>query len=174
MTIAIDSSTLKEWLAHEEALLVDVREPAEFLAEHIAGAYSVPLSRLSWETLPPHEGKKLVMQCLRGARGGTACAALLKAKDGADIYNLIGGIDAWKAAGFPTLKGSQSVIALDRQVQLTIGLLLIAGFVLGRILSPSFFWIMGFLGVGLTLAGATGFCGLALLLARMPWNQQKV
>jgi rhodanese-related sulfurtransferase len=170
-TTMIDATTVKSWLDRGEAVLVDVREPAEFAAEHIAGAHSVPLSRLSWEALPEHAGKKLVMQCLRGARGGNACASLLKHQGDAEMYNLDGGLDAWKAVGLPTVKGTQRVLPLDRQVQLTIGIVLLTGFLLGQMVSASFFWLMAFFGAGLTFAGATGFCGLAMLLARMPWNK---
>jgi len=88
-----------------------------------------------------------------------------------DIYNLEGGIEAWNAAGLTVASSGKAFLPLDRQVQLTIGLLLIAGSVLGTLFSPAWFFLTGLIGVGLTVAGLTGFCGLALVMAKMPWNQ---
>jgi hypothetical protein len=42
---------------------------------------------------------------------------------------------------------------------------------MGYFISPLFFLLSGFFGLGLTFAGATGFCGLARVLALMPWNR---
>ena len=74
---SVDAKTLNNWLEHNEAVLVDVREPAEFASESIPGATLVPLSTVKISTLPPHEGKKLVIYCRKGGRGGSACQKLL-------------------------------------------------------------------------------------------------
>jgi hypothetical protein len=46
------------------------------------------------------------------------------------------------------------------------------GVALGALVSPAFYILAGFVGVGLTFAGATGFCGMARLFALMPWNRR--
>ena len=51
------------------------------------------------------------------------------------------------------------------------GGLVLAGVILGFLLSPWFFALSGFVGAGLTFAGVTGFCGMARILAVAPWNR---
>ena len=167
----IDAKTLKTWLDNHEAVLVDVREPAEHAAEHIKGATLLPLANVSKSTLPSCAGKKLVIHCRKGGRGGAACEKLLAEDPSLDIYNLEGGMEAWNAAGLAVASSGKVFPPLDRQVQLTIGLLLIAASMLGVLFSPAWFLFTGLIGAGLTVAGLTGFCGLARVMAKMPWNQ---
>ncbi|MBN8543698.1 MAG: rhodanese-like domain-containing protein [Alphaproteobacteria bacterium] len=169
---SIDAKTLKTWMDTNEAVLVDVREPAEHAAENITGATLLPLGSVSKSALPPYAGKKLVIHCRKGGRGGSACQKLLTEDPSLEIYNLEGGIDAWNAAGLMVVISGKSFLPLDRQVQLTIGLLLIAGSILGTVFSPLWFLLTGVIGAGLTVAGLTGFCGLARIMAKMPWNQK--
>jgi rhodanese-related sulfurtransferase len=58
-----------------------------------------------------------------------------------------------------------------RQVQIAAGGLVLAGVALGFTVHPVFFGLSAFVGAGLALAGVTGFCGMARLLAVMPWNR---
>lgn len=167
----VDAATLKRWLDAGEAMLVDVREPAEYDSERIVGATLLPLSGFSKAALPPHAGKKLVFHCRKGGRSGSACQKLLSEDTDLEIYNLEGGIDAWGAAGLPVARGGRKILPLDRQVQLTIGLCLLISSLCGYFFSPNFFLLTGFFGAGLTFAGLTGICGLAMLMARMPWNK---
>jgi rhodanese-related sulfurtransferase len=108
MTIEnIDPATLRKWQEADKAVIVDVREPAEYDAEHIEGAALVPLGRLRRAALPDHSGRKLVVMCRMGGRGQAACQRL-RAEISAHetIYHLEGGLLAWKEAGFPvTRKG---------------------------------------------------------------------
>lgn len=172
----VDANTLKAWIASGEAVVVDVREPAEHAAENIAGANLVPLATVSKDALPDYAGKKLVIHCRSGMRSTNACQKLLAEDPSLEIYNLDGGINAWGSAGCGIERSGKKFLPLDRQVQLTIGVMLLAGSVLGYVFTPAFFFLTGVIGAGLTLAGATGFCGLAIVMAKMPWNQscQKV
>ena len=167
----INAPTLKKWLDNAEAILIDVREPAENNAESIIGATLVPLATISKTLLPYHTGKKLVIHCRKGARGSTACEKLLAEDPNLEIYNLEGGIDAWKQTGYAVNSSGKCFLPLDRQVQLTIGLIVLTASILGYLTTPAFFFITGFCGAGLTVAGLTGFCGLARVIAKMPWNQ---
>ena len=85
---------------------------------------------------------------------------------------LEGGLEAWKKAGLPTALDTKQPIEIMRQVQITAGSLVLLGVALGFLVAPGFFLLSGFVGAGLTLAGATGFCGMAKLLALMPWNRR--
>jgi rhodanese-related sulfurtransferase len=169
----VDARTLKQWIDKDQVVLIDVREPAENMAERIEGATLLPLSSISKSTLPNCAGKKLVINCRKGGRGNSACEKLLAEDPNLEIYNLEGGINAWSEAGFAMKSSGQFFLPLDRQVQLTIGLFVLLGSVLGYFVSPLFFLLTGFFGAGLTFAGLTGFCGLALVMAKMPWNQFK-
>jgi len=174
MTLSsVNAATLKQWLDRGEAMLIDVREPAEYQAEHIAGAVLMPMAQVTHSALPAAPGKKLVVHCRKGARGESVCAKLLAAGTDREMYNLEGGIAAWDAAGYPVVRSGKKHLPLDRQVQLTIGIGVLLGSLLGYFVSPGFFALSGFFGAGLTFAGLTGFCGLAMLLARAPWNQQQ-
>jgi rhodanese-related sulfurtransferase len=163
-------SQVKQWLDSEEADLVDVREPAEFTNCHIDGASLLPLGKITASDLPAGD-KKTVIYCQKGARGNSACVKLTKEDDSITVYNLTGGIEAWTQQGYKVKKGSSKVLPLDRQVQLTIGSCVLAGSLAAYFVNPVFIAIPAFFGAGLTFAGATGTCGLALLMAKMPWNQ---
>jgi len=172
MTKTIDAKTLKQWLERGEAVPVDVREPAEHRAQCIEGAKLLPLSNVRASSLPARMGKKLVIHCLKGGRGSQACEKLLAEDPSLEIYNLEGGLNAWGTAGFPIKRSGSFFLPLDRQVQLTIGICVLAATALAYFVDPAFLLIAAFIGVGLTIAGLTGFCGLARLVALMPWNQR--
>lgn len=167
----IDAATLKRWIDSGEVVVVDVREPAEHAAERIHDATLVPLSTVTKSALPCCDGKKLVIHCRSGKRSTNACEKLLKEDPNLEVYNLEGGISAWSAAGHHVATSKKFFMPLDRQAQLAIGLMLITGSVLGALFSPAWFLLTGFIGAGLTIAGLTGFCGLAILMSKMPWNQ---
>ena len=172
MTIkAIDALTLKSWMDADKAVLVDVREPAEYKAAHIKNATLIPLGTVSVDKLPEHANRKLVIHCLKGGRGGNACGKLVEALPHMDIYNLEGGITAWINAGLPVEKTGRDILPLDRQVQLTVGSCVLIGSLLAYFINPLFILIPAFFGAGLVFAGLSGFCGLARLLAVMPWNK---
>ena len=100
----IDPATLRKWLEAERAVLVDVREPSEYEAEHIEGASLVPLGRIRRAALPEHDGRNLVITCRMGGRGQAACQRLRAEMSAHDtIYHLEGGLLAWKKAGFPVV-----------------------------------------------------------------------
>ena len=167
----VTAPTLKNWLDKGEAVLVDVREPAEYRSAHIEGSTLIPLGTLSTTNLPDITGRKLVIHCHLGGRSSAACQHLLKTLPEADIYNLEGGIEAWASAGLPVQESNAFFLPLDRQVQLIVGTGVLLGSILGYAVHPAFLLLSGFFGAGLAFAGITGFCGLARFLALMPWNK---
>ena len=92
---------VKAALDAQQILLIDVREPAEFAADHIQGAINLPLSSFDPAKLPPAGDKTVVLQCGSGKRSATAVDHCRKASLAIDTH-LAGGIMAWKAAGLPT------------------------------------------------------------------------
>ena len=108
MTVkSITPATLKTWLDAGKAVVVDVREPREYAAEHIEGSTLVPLGSLHPDALPGHAGQKLVLLCRVGTRSSFGCRRIAGAISG-DIYNLEGGIKAWMNEGFPVFRFERS------------------------------------------------------------------
>ncbi len=152
------------------AILVDVRERDEYARRHVAGSILFPLSR--WDQARPETGpgKEVVFTCRSGMRTAGACD-LLAAHVAGPSFVLEGGIDAWESQGLPLVIDAKAPLEIMRQVQIAAGLLVLAGVVLGLIVSPGWFGLSAFVGAGLTFAGATGFCGMARLLMYAPWNR---
>ena len=89
-----------------------------------------------------------------------------------NLYILSGGTDAWRAAGFPLVSSTRTRWALERQVRLIAGLLVLTGVVLGFCVNPRWFLLAGLIGGGLVFAGTTNFCAMARILALLPWNRR--
>lgn len=150
--------------------LVDVREPVEHAEEHIGGAKLIPLGQLEKRAAEIDRSAPLVVMCRSGKRGGAGLKKL-QALGFTGGRNLEGGILAWKAAGFPVGTSGKKVFPLMQQVQLTIGLGVLTGAVLALTVNPNWVFLCAFFGAGLTMAGSTGWCGLAILMSKMPWNR---
>jgi rhodanese-related sulfurtransferase len=155
--------------AHE---LLDVRTPSEYASAHVPGARLIPLNELKVEAiLAEHKpGTPIYVLCQAGARATKAIEQFERA--GCDDCVLVeGGTQAWIDVGLPVHHGVRSVLPLMRQVQIVVGAFSVAGTVLALIVNRWFAVLPLFLGCGLLFAGITGTCGMALLLARMPWNR---
>ena len=148
--------------------LIDVRERDEHLRERIAGASCIPASKLP-QVLEGDEGD-VIFHCRSGNRT-QALAGILSASASGKAYVLEGGLDAWKKAGLAVEKTPKAPLEIMRQVQMTAGGLVLLGVLLGYLVSPGFFGLSAFVGAGLFFAGASGWCGMARLLALMPWNR---
>ncbi len=169
MTITPISPHQADALRTRGAVLVDIREPDEHAREHIPGAVLWPISQ-SGQRLPTG-ATALVFHCRSGART-QANAVRLAAAAGAEAYVLEGGIEAWRRAGLPVQVDRHQPIELMRQVQIAAGSLVLAGVLVAAMLSPWGLLVSGFVGAGLVFAGVSGFCGMARLLAWMPWNRR--
>ncbi len=162
---------LADRLSRRAAVLVDIREPDEFVRRHIKGALSRPLSALEAAHLKIEPGRDVVFTCRSGMRTGANCARLADTVDG-EAFVLEGGVDGWAAAGLPVETNQKAPLELMRQVQIAAGSLVVVGVLLGLTVYPGFFGLSAFVGGGLTFAGATGFCGMARVLAAAPWNRR--
>lgn len=169
-TREVDPAQVKRWLQEGTAILVDVREPSEHRAERISGSRPVPLSAFDVNAVPREPGKTTVLHCKAGRRSMTALGKL-EAAGVTGAVSMTGGIDAWKAAGLPTQVDKSAPIDVMRQTQITIGSLVLTGLALGYFVSPWGLLLSAMMGAGLVVAGSTGHCGLAMLMAKMPWNR---
>lgn len=169
--IALTPKEVAERLKHGRAVLVDIREPDEFARRRVKGALSRPLSTFEQVRVAIEPDRDVVFACRSGQRTAAHWGRLQAAADGG-VFALDGGLDAWAAAGLPVEEDRKAPLELMRQVQIAAGLLVLLGLGLGFAVSPAFFGVSAFVGAGLTFAGATGFCGMARLLAAMPWNRR--
>jgi rhodanese-related sulfurtransferase len=166
----LDTVTLRDWLAEvDRPRLLDVREPAEFEAVHIPGAYNVPL-----HLLREHRGElrehldQVVLVCRSGMRAGQA-EQLLTGIGMSNVHVLDGGVLAWQAAGGRVVRG-RNRWDIERQVRLVAGALVLLG-VLAGLLVPGAQWFAAAVGAGLVVAALTNSCVMGAMLSRLPFNR---
>lgn len=163
-------------LRQGKAMLVDVREPDEFKAAHIVYATSMPGTQFAEaiQQLDVTPDTMILFHCRTGPRAQMAC---VKAQQEAALVNpmanITGGIEGWKQAGLPVITSSSggAGVSIFRQVQMIVGAFIALSVVLGFTLHTLGFVLAGLFGAALLVAGITGWCGMAILLARMPWNK---
>jgi len=152
--------------------LLDVRTPVEFAEVHIPQARNIPLDELRPNMLKFPKDQPVYLICQSGQRATKAAERLLR--DGFTQPVVIeGGTLAWIDANLPVIRGIKKGINLERQVRIAAGSLVLLGAILGWFVHRGFFWLSAFVGAGLIFAGVTDFCGMGLLLAKMPWNKLK-
>lgn len=156
--------------AGESLALIDVRTPAEYQEVHVPFAANVPLDRITPETLrDAAKGAPVYVICRSGQRAQKACEQL--AKSGVENLTLVeGGTQGWLDAGLAAVRGKKA-LSLERQVRIAAGALVFIATALGYYVHPYFLGVSAFVGAGLVFAGVTDTCGMAMILARMPWNQ---
>jgi rhodanese-related sulfurtransferase len=159
----------------EKVTLIDVRTPAEYGEVHVDFAHNIPLDRLDAKAVASLGGNgPLYFVCKSGTRSQKACEKLMAAGL-TDVISVEGGTAACEAAGVPVIRG-RKVMSLERQVRIAAGALVAVGAALAAF-GPDLMWqrigagLAGFVGCGLVFAGITDTCGMAMLIARMPWNQ---
>ena len=152
------------------AVLVDIREADEFARVRIKGAQLQPLSQWEKAHLTIDPAADVIFTCRSGMRTSSACDRLA-ARVAGDAYVLDGGINAWKQAGLKVESDADAPLEIMRQVQIAAGSLVLLGVLLGFLVGSVWFGLAAFVGIGLTFAGLTGFCGMARLLLLAPWNQ---
>lgn len=156
--------------------LIDVRTPSEYETVHVNGAELFPLDSLACKKVAAARksaaGSPVYILCHSGMRAKRAAEMLEKAGT-CECVVVEGGTAAWVDAGYPVERGERSVLPLDRQLQITMGCIVLTGVLLSRFVNPSWIWLSGFVGAGLIFAGTSGICPMRSLIARMPWNQSK-
>ncbi len=149
------------------AHLVDIRMPEEFAQLSIEGSILAPLPVVNLQNLQALEAENIIFLCRSGKRTENAHDTLQGLYPNA--YILDGGITAWQKAELPLRMGKTSAIPLERQIFIAAGSMVLMG-VVGSLAWPPALFLAGFVGAGLVFSGISGFCGLGILLAKMPWN----
>lgn len=151
--------------------LLDVRTPGEYESAHIPGAYNVPLDTLGEhaQEIRATVREPVVLVCQSGARARRA-EEVLKDRTMGNLHVLDGGMSGWIAAGQAVNRGPER-LTLERQVRIAAGSLAAAGALLALLVNPLWALLPAFVGSGLVFAGVTDTCGMAMLLARLPYNR---
>ena len=171
ITRCVPEDLLQNIHSASQAVLVDVRTPAEFETARIRSSRNLPLDLLQKHpaavasSLPEHA----VLLCQSGARSQQAVEALSTAGS-AQLQVLDGGINAYQRAGGELLQGKQRW-AMERQVRMGAGALVASGILASHFVHPKLKWISFGIGSGLIFAAATNTCGMSYALSRMPWNR---
>ena len=161
----------------EKLHLLDVRTSAEYAEIHVPDVHLMPLDRLDPAKLASLNGfakdQPLYIFCRSGNRAKQAAEKL--ERSGYVLCHVVeGGTIAWAEAGLPVDRGTNKVISLERQVRIAAGAIVLTGVLLAQFVNPAFIWLSGFIGAGLAFAGITDWCGMGMLIAKMPWNQRGV
>ncbi|MEU0600799.1 rhodanese-like domain-containing protein [Streptomyces sp. NPDC006393] len=160
-----------------ELTVIDVRTPGEYAGGHLPGALNIPLDQLD-RALPDlptaaRRGEILVV-CASGARSENACRML--AANGVHAATLVGGTGAWAAQGHDLHRPEGSPKAtwgMERQVRLTAGSIVLLGLVLGETVHPAFRLLSAGIAGGLVFSAVSNTCGMAAVLARLPFNRPR-
>lgn len=168
MTLTAVEPEEAERLIAAGAKLIDIRDADEHARERIAGAANHPIARI--DQLTTHSGP-VIFHCRTGMRTQNNADRLAAASGSSPCYVLAGGIESWRSSGRPTIVDKRQPLEIMRQVQLVAGGLVLLGVVFGFLVSPFLFGLSAFVGAGLMMAGATGWCGMATLLRQLPWNR---
>jgi len=161
--------------SHTGLNVIDVRTPVEFAEVHVPQARNEPLDQFDPATLLTSnqlfKEQPVYLLCRSGARATKAAEKLVK--EGLDNAVVVeGGTLAWIDAGLPVTRGTTKVISLERQVRIAAGSFVLTGVLLAIFVQPYFIAIPAFVGTGLIVAGITDWCGMGLLLAKLPWNKK--
>ncbi len=173
-TPTISVSEASAAVTNGRGTLIDVRTPAEFREVHAAGARLVSLDILSRQEIEAARGSTpgpVYLICASGIRA-TKAAAELQIAGVLDAQVVEGGTTAWVSAGLPVVRGKKT-ISIERQVRIGAGSLVLTGTLLGWLVNPLFYLLAGFVGAGLVFAGVTDICGMAIVLAKAPWNRTR-
>jgi rhodanese-related sulfurtransferase len=102
---AVSSSDAIQLINNSNAIVIDVRDASEFAAGSVTGARNIPSAELAARSadLARFKNRPVVLVCNSGAVSAKAVAPLTAAGF-TEVYNLSGGIRAWREAGMPLVK----------------------------------------------------------------------
>jgi rhodanese-related sulfurtransferase len=168
---AISVAEAKELIeSNPDALVVDVRTPAEFESVHIDGAINLPLDQVDahLQRIVQDAGGRMILICQSGGRAAQAQEKLAGAGL-SEVNVMAGGMGAWVAAGAPVIRGSERW-SLERQIRLVAGSIVLLA-VIASIWLPAMAIVAGLMGAGLAFAAVTNTCAMGMLLSRLPYNR---
>lgn len=167
----IDAGQLRQ-LQHEspDLRILDVRTGGEFQTAHIPGSYNVPLDTLGEHVRDfANVDHPVVLVCQTGGRAIQAHNKLTEA--GKHTLRILeGGLAAWQTAGGDITRGEAERWAMDRQVRLAAGTMVLAGIAASTVI-PGAKWFAGAIGSGLTFSAVSNTCAMGTALSKLPYNR---
>jgi len=156
-----------------DCCVLDLRTSGEREREYLAESLHLPVQQLTREGFDQlvqevDADKPVYLLCQSGRRAQMAIEKLGNCSRKLIIVD--GGINGLKSLNHPLECGESKVLPLERQVRISVGLLVVSGVALGVWVNPGFYGLSAFAGAGLIFAGITDICPLAMVVARMPWN----
>jgi rhodanese-related sulfurtransferase len=102
---AVNTLEATQMINRQDALVLDVREQAEYAQAHILNSRGLPMSQLEARAgdLDKFKDKAVIVYCATGSRSNAVVAALRK-RGFSNVFNLSGGFAAWQQAGLPVQK----------------------------------------------------------------------
>jgi rhodanese-related sulfurtransferase len=170
---SISCQQLRDLSQRGEVDVIDVRTPPEFRQLHATIARNMPLHSLDPTAVMRERNgtanQPLYVICKSGDRSAMACAKFVGAGY-ENVVNVEGGTLGWEKAGLPVERGRWAV-SLERQVRAVAGTMVLTGVLLGWLVSPYWYALPAWVGLGLVFAGVTNTCPMGSLLAKVPWNK---
>lgn len=166
---SISAKDLKAKNKVKKEFLLDVRNPDEYQICRIDGAVLVPLDSLELQSGEIPKDRAVYVYCASGNRSREAVQRL-ETLGFRNVVNVEGGLREYEKSGGTILR-LRRALPIMQQVQVTAGALVLTGTLLAHFVHPAFLILTGFVGTGLVFAGLSGFCGMAKVLSRMPWNR---
>jgi rhodanese-related sulfurtransferase len=139
----------------------------------VRGARLIPLGKLAARASEIDTSRDVYVICRTGRRSAEA-AARLSTLGFQNVINVSGGFEAWKKDNLPFERDEKAPWSIERQVRFTAGLLVFAGVLLSVFVHPYFIVLSGLVGFGLAFTATIDWCGMGLLLAKMPWNRRAI
>ncbi len=154
----------------KEDIILDVRSHGEHFETSIKQPhYLIELGKLNAkEFIKDYNvgNKKIYILCGSGYRATQAAKKFEEAG-----YDNIAIVKDGISSQEEKYLNKSAIISLERQTRIGVGSLIVLSILLGYSVSSLFFLAALFFGAGLIYAGVSNFCGLALLLSKMPWNK---
>lgn len=152
---------------------LDVREPAEYAQMRAEDFRLCSLSELTERAVSDLERSRTTYLLCRSGNRACQAAERLERMGFSDVRVIDGGIGAMGSAGLPLIRSTSGVWSLERQVRFAAGALVLAGILLAKGVHDSYIYLSLFVAAGLVFSAVTDTCGMAMVLAKMPWNQKK-
>lgn len=101
----VDTAEALQLINHKNALVLDVRDEAEFKSGHVLGAKNIPVLKLKERIgeLERYRDKPILVVCRSGKRSATGCS-VLNNREFKQAFTLAGGMMAWQKADLPVEK----------------------------------------------------------------------
>lgn len=164
----LNTERLQKALPDANYCCIDVRNPDEHKAGSVANV-CWPVNDISASTVGAFVREQnitpdqtLVLVCASGRRAQMAAEKLRPLLP--NPIAVVEGGQAKPVVGKPRM-------SLERQVRIAAGLLVTIGALAALLVHPLAVLLCLFVGCGLIFAGATDWCGMGLLLMKMPWNR---